>query len=49
MSLNILNSPGLWNRSSDFAAKDKQLRPKGKGQYGLDFKWKGNRDKEKMT
>lgn len=24
------------------------MRPKGKGQYGLGFKWKENRDKEKM-
>lgn len=48
MGLNILKRSRLYNRSPVFAVKNKRFRPKGKGQYGLDFKWKENKDKEKM-
>lgn len=48
MGLTILKRSRLYNSSSVFAVKNKRLRSKGKGQYGLDFKWKENRDKEKM-
>lgn len=49
MDVVISTRSGLWigNRSLVFFFdKNKRLRPKGKGQYYLDFKWNENRQRE---